>query len=1135
MLRKNEIIDESGAFMKDFYIYIDENKLYCPVITIHSQTPLTYIVNHEAIEWNDEPFIAIDKQSTIELMKCYLQGEISIMYLLNQNAIESTIPEIKCDIINARNALKLHESNIAYFYKPSYINESDENYSMTFNIPDSYSLPTGMEFTFTEHCFNNTWLLTWDGDKWVGENIQAKSKAEDAIDAVKHWDQQGHFVVALEKNEFNDYIIKNWFNIDTTNDKTVFKQILEDKRTTITFDGLYDNNEHFDVARDGLPSLKSMLSLGGFNSAFDKHLESNYYHAQINVAINVEAKNDKLKKQIINSYINRMKELHMFVNIGGITNKFVCDLYITNDPLEEYTSGPQAYYIKLKTIKNVIQKLGAKFEASNITTKDITLHLNRKMLRPIEEINWDPTTNPFKYIIDQQFYTISPNPNAVTTLYTDYNITSSKIITADNITTMRSDLNIIANTQDVIVYDVDKITKRVDNFDVEMSDVKNRVSHLESKVKSLNIKTDIALILSVASTALSIGNTLELAGNYVSIGMGKFRNFINNGYTRLATTSGEASEVEMAAVDYSENLTPVPFENSRMTNSDGYIKLKSWIHAAHVKPKFSSLYADDNEESANNPQAMIVSYATLNDICIYYRDSLKPVFSVVCNKLDNFNNTIRDVPYKKDLQGMVKLSDFVDVGINNCTLPEDQSQNLLMITFEHPIYCGSLDLIVNFTSNNNKQNSYNLKIIFSPYDEPQLTGDEWVDGKGGVDIVGDNIAALTWTTFNMDEQSNVSYVIKSNNVNYKISERGIDDLVYRETTDDLDKRLKALEALKHEPPTIDMTEYPTVDEVNEALSNYVLKSDLNENYLKKSQLEEQFVNEDELAYELQSLATIDYVRDHYTTFTYNQNHYVDKTNLSVQRIEKNKRTLNVERHRWQEEGVETSFVEFHEGAHLIGYEDNHPDTRKFDIIFKTEKTTTQSNGQVVHWMTVPAKYDLQIIWNESTGAIADYNGTYSITITLAEVDDEHEVDDKLAMQSQIDKLQAKINELQTQIESSMVDEWKMFYHGFTKYTGDEVKLQMVLYPEDNHLIVFDRNDKSLMTGYEWLLIFDDDEKTHYIRFDYLKKFIILDEIYGLTDGYKNIIEDGQYPKISKTNLVRSNAYMNVQIYYKYSM
>ncbi|KAK8839834.1 hypothetical protein M9Y10_031544 [Tritrichomonas musculus] len=199
---------------------------------------------------------------------------------------------------------------------------------------------------------------------------------------------------------------------------------------------------------------------------------------------------------------------------------------------------------------------------------------------------------------------------------------------------------------------------------------------------------------------------------------------------------------------------------------------------------------------------------------------------------------------------MVKLSDFVDVETNNCTLPEDQSQNILIITFEHPIYSGSLDLIVNFTSNDNQQCSHNLKITFSPYDDSQLTGDAWVDGKGGVDIIDDNTACLTWTTFNMNEQSNVVYTITTNDVKYKISERGINDLVYKETTNELDKRITALEELKHEPPTIDMTEYPTVDEVNEALSNYVLKSNLNENYLNKSQAEEQFVDEDELAFEL---------------------------------------------------------------------------------------------------------------------------------------------------------------------------------------------------------------------------------------------------------------------------------------------
>ena len=77
------------------------------------------------------------------------------------------------------------------------------------------------------------------------------------------------------------------------------------------------------------------------------------------------------------------------------------------------------------------------------------MYLKKDLVDPIEEVNRDQQTNPFKYIIE-----ITPKTNAATTLYTDYNITSYKIITADNITTIRSDLNIVTNNLDVVSYDL---------------------------------------------------------------------------------------------------------------------------------------------------------------------------------------------------------------------------------------------------------------------------------------------------------------------------------------------------------------------------------------------------------------------------------------------------------------------------------------------------------------------------------------------------------------------------------------------------------------------------------------------------------------------------------------------------------
>lgn len=72
----------------------------------------------------------------------------------------------------------------------------------------------------------------------------------------------------------------------------------------------------------------------------------------------------------------------------------------------------------------------------NTTSQDAVLYLRKDYTDPIEEVNWDTTTNAFSYIIHQQLYEITHDPNAATTLYTGLNKTSSKIITAYNITTM---------------------------------------------------------------------------------------------------------------------------------------------------------------------------------------------------------------------------------------------------------------------------------------------------------------------------------------------------------------------------------------------------------------------------------------------------------------------------------------------------------------------------------------------------------------------------------------------------------------------------------------------------------------------------------------------------------------------------
>lgn len=44
-------------------------------------------------------------------------------------------PTIKCDIIDAKNILKLHGSDLRYFYKPDMISETDKYIKIVFKVP----------------------------------------------------------------------------------------------------------------------------------------------------------------------------------------------------------------------------------------------------------------------------------------------------------------------------------------------------------------------------------------------------------------------------------------------------------------------------------------------------------------------------------------------------------------------------------------------------------------------------------------------------------------------------------------------------------------------------------------------------------------------------------------------------------------------------------------------------------------------------------------------------------------------------------------------------------------------------------------------------------------------------------------
>ena len=88
---------------------------------------------------------------------------------------------------------------------------------------------------------------------------------------------------------------------------------------------------------------------------------------------------------------------------------------------------------------------GIEIENTTGNTKDIELFIRKDMNELNPNFPLSPSDNIFTAINAKKYYQVKPYPESCSTLYTDLCIKSSKVITADNITTMAADLNYVQN------------------------------------------------------------------------------------------------------------------------------------------------------------------------------------------------------------------------------------------------------------------------------------------------------------------------------------------------------------------------------------------------------------------------------------------------------------------------------------------------------------------------------------------------------------------------------------------------------------------------------------------------------------------------------------------------------------------
>ena len=519
ILRKNIIYDYNGYLTKEFICYIKNGKALCPVISCRENEDKCDVNNVSM--FNQDFFIAFDTRLPFNPYELFMKGELSIMYLLKQDSLVATTPSIKCEIIDAKNALTLHESDIHYFYKPDIITDAKIDYThrvinhetslyetitdeidcykMVYVLPSEkeYEIPLNLNFKFTEHCFGNEWSLRWDGNKWNGNNVQGRSNGK--IESSKQY-------LRVDK-KYNDYGMSGCYvrcKHDEWNARMLDVYSNEDNFMKVMF----SYGKTYLLFKDGTienAATNYRMEIDRYTNV-DAYSKDGYDYLPLLLRINNNDKNG------VNALLNRTEKIYIDMIINGALNR----LSFRWDELHEDQNF--GFYIDLIAELDSVEKVNNFFSYSCIddkTTRNIELYLRKDYTDPIEEVNWDSSTNAFDYIIKQQFYEIQPNPNAATTLYTDYNITSSKIITADNITIMRSDLNLVTNTVDVVSYDVKDIKSKVETLNSEMAEQMQKTKYLSKKVDEVDMKANIGIVL--GATGCVLGATgIGVSGKAIS-------------------------------------------------------------------------------------------------------------------------------------------------------------------------------------------------------------------------------------------------------------------------------------------------------------------------------------------------------------------------------------------------------------------------------------------------------------------------------------------------------------------------------------------------------------------------------------------------------------------------------------------
>ena len=383
---------------------------------------------------DDKPRLYMSKSIFDKPMDLFTSGFIRINYIAktkqNVNSKDNQLINFKCNQIDADNCFKLYRSPLPDFYEMKSYGVTDKNdfyyadYGYLPGSPEFEALIDGQTFEFHDEAFGTDYKMTKQGNEWVGNNVSYHIPISATIKGETKFFKHQTQAIYIKQNETNKSILRSW--ISYYSDDNPFKFINE----------------------------KGLLKF-----------------------VNCEI--DKYKDNVDGYWAMYLK----------CTQKkscnFTCSLMINGLEYQtefgfEYASYEAESCYKVNT-NNCYEYLPFHYNGTNQEGNPpyglkLYMPTDKELIFKIADVNYEEGTNTFEFLASTGYYTVSPRPEACTTLFTNYNIQTSGVVIGENIESHVFVLNSLGNTVDIAVNHISELQNYCVQLQQELEDVKNKQS-----------------------------------------------------------------------------------------------------------------------------------------------------------------------------------------------------------------------------------------------------------------------------------------------------------------------------------------------------------------------------------------------------------------------------------------------------------------------------------------------------------------------------------------------------------------------------------------------------------------------------------------------------------------------------------